>query len=146
MNGHWQLQWHWDPHACLKKGRQQWSEGWSAQLMGEGHWAVAVPVDASELGQQTVAGPLRQQLLVRLLAELLVATPLQWPLQPALLLQGNNFLPLHLLHCAHLLHWHCCCFNRFALAQQFLNNCRNSASGGRLEQLCQCSQWAWGKW
>ena len=54
--------------------------------MGECHWAVAFPVDAPKLGQQTVAGPLRQQLLVRLLAELLIATLLQWLLQPALLL------------------------------------------------------------
>ena len=75
-------------------GRQQWSEAWSAQLMGECHWAVAVPVDAPELGQQTVAGPLWQQLLVRLLAELFVAALLRWLLQPALLPPRQQQLPV----------------------------------------------------
>ena len=114
--------------------------------MGECHWAVAVPVDAPELGQQTVAGPLWQQLLVRLLAELFVAAVLQWLLQPALLPPRQQQLPVDAfaplcplaLLALLLLQQVCPCSKSLKQLQQVWQWC--------LEQLCQCSQWAWGKW
>jgi hypothetical protein len=119
--------------------------------MGKGQWEVRGPVDAPELGQQTVAGPthlLRLQLLVGLIAELLVATLLQWLLQPALLLPRQQ-LPVAasaplcpLAPLALLLLQRVCPFPSLLKELQQVWQWWTV----RLEQLCQCAQWAWGKW